>query len=526
MRKISHHIEHNNIFAIILVIAVLVGGYFIFTLSPQNSATLRHTYEPNNDIVRVADDDPSNALYINNNPKFEVLLGDKENPNKPTVTYISHISNIPHSLTFTLADSNENATAPSLETVVSGEGDKKPRLIYRSALDNADINYRIDKGRGVKEEIILKVAPADNGGRDVGFVFDAEFSEGVQVEQAKDGVWYFTDSGGNYLFNFERPFMVDADGVRSNDVVIDIVPVESVERCDLEEELCDGKRSFLAEPSNKSYQIILKANGPWLFDEERAYPVMIDPSVTHNADSDFTGQFNRVVDADTTSSTQLEIGYQEHGLDPYTVLLLHGNEATGSTVITDTASSTRVITASGNASTTNATTQPGLNNSMAFDGTGDYFSLPDSDEWDVPSGDFTISMFFKPANLTSDMSLIMHGNAGTENYWRIRYDFDAGFRYEMITSGIYTVNMTGAGILSDTNWHHVVLNKVGNEYGMYIDGAIVQSVSDADLSAFTGDLIIGRLSAASQELNGFLDEIRIIKGRSLTIEEIKAAAKR
>jgi len=159
MKKINHYIENNNTFAIIFIATVLVGGYFLFTLSPQSSA--RHTYEPNDDIVRVAEDDPSNALYINNNPRFEVLLGDKENPNKPTVTYISHTSNIPHSLTFSLADSNENATAPSLETVVSGDGDKKPRLIYRSALDNADINYRIDKGRGVKEEIILKVAPAE-----------------------------------------------------------------------------------------------------------------------------------------------------------------------------------------------------------------------------------------------------------------------------------------------------------------------------------------------------------------------------
>ena len=135
------------------MILVLLIAWHVFSVSPPQK-TVRASYRANDSIVRVADGDLTNALYINNNPKFTVLLGDKENPNKPTVTYVSHTSGIPHSLSFTLADSNANALAPSLETVVSG-GDKKPRLIYRSALDNADINYRIDEGRGVKEEIIL-----------------------------------------------------------------------------------------------------------------------------------------------------------------------------------------------------------------------------------------------------------------------------------------------------------------------------------------------------------------------------------
>ena len=79
---------------------------------------------------------------------------------------------------------------------------------------------------------------------------------------------------------------------------------------------------------------------------------------------------NRVADADATSSTQLEAGYGEQSKDPYTVLLLHFNEASGSTSIKDYASTTRVITANGNASTTSATTRLGLGNSAAFDGTG------------------------------------------------------------------------------------------------------------------------------------------------------------
>ena len=527
MRKIKRYIKNNNIVTVILLIVVFVGGYFLLSSSPQE--TIRPSYRANDSIVRVADDDPVNALYINNNPKFSVLLGDKESPNKPTVTYISHTSNTPHSLSFTLADSSANAPAPSLETVVSG-GDKKPRLIYRSALDNADINYRIDKGKGVKEEIILKVAPADNGGRDVGFVFDTELSAGVQVEQGKDGVWYFTDSGGNYLFNFERPFMVDADGVRSNDVAIDIVPTSKSifkeERSDGEKFDLSGKRSVLAEQDTQTYQIILKANGPWLFDEARAYPVMIDPSVTHNADSDFTGRFNRVVDADTTSSTQLEIGYQEHGLDPYTVLLLHGNEATGSTVITDMASSTRVITANGNASTTSAVTQLGLGNSLAFDGTGDYFSIPDSDDWDAvgSANNYTIDLWVKHDDHVGSEDYVSQDEDG-QNFWFFYHSHGTGLRFAVYSNDAYIVDTVGGGEITDTNWHHVAMVKEGNNYTVYKDGNSVTSITDASTDTFTGPLKVAA-GNGSVYLDGNIDELRITKGRALTIEEIKAAASR
>ena len=75
-------------------------------------------------------------------------------------------------------------------------------------------------------------------------------------------------------------------------------------------------------------------------------------------------------------------------------MLLHFNEANGTTVgITDMASSTRVITANGYASTTSATTQLGMGTSAALDGTGDYLSAPDSEDWNFGSGGILVLIF-------------------------------------------------------------------------------------------------------------------------------------
>ena len=114
------------------------------------------------------------------------------------------------------------------------------------------------------------------------------------------------------------------------------------------------------------------ANGDWFNSPDRVYPVIIDPTVTHNADSNFTGQLNRIADADSTSSTQLESSYPEATKDPYTVLLLHFNEASGTTVgITDYGfhhpSYHRQRQCQHHYQ---PMTQLGMGNSAAFDGTG------------------------------------------------------------------------------------------------------------------------------------------------------------
>ncbi|HEV8261831.1 MAG TPA: hypothetical protein VGQ19_13880, partial [Burkholderiales bacterium] len=83
------------------------------------------------------------------------------------------------------------------------------------------------------------------------------------------------------------------------------------------------------------------------------------------------------------------------GNDAFTKVLLPFTGADGGTVITDTnaGGSAHTWTANGNANTDNAQFKFGPT-SLALDGTGDFVSTPDSADFTLGSGDFTIDCWF------------------------------------------------------------------------------------------------------------------------------------
>jgi len=78
--------------------------------------------------------------------------------------------------------------------------------------------------------------------------------------------------------------------------------------------------------------------------------------------------------------------------DPYynnVSLLLHGDGANGSTTIVDSSTSPKTVTAVGNAQISTAQSKFG-GASLAFDGAGDYLTIPDDSSFDFGFNDFTI----------------------------------------------------------------------------------------------------------------------------------------
>nr|WP_181740691.1 DNRLRE domain-containing protein [Thermoactinomyces mirandus] len=90
----------------------------------------------------------------------------------------------------------------------------------------------------------------------------------------KDGSIQFVDSKGNTLFTIPRPLMVDAKDRISHNAKLEL--------------RTDGKETYLD----------LKANEKWLQDPQRAYPVVIDPSLTIQGTTDTYDAF--VGNKDTT----------------------------------------------------------------------------------------------------------------------------------------------------------------------------------------------------------------------------------
>jgi hypothetical protein len=192
-----------------------------------------------------------------------------------------------------------------------------------------------------------------------------------------------------------------------------------------------------------------------------------------------------------------------------TVLLLHGDGADASTTATDSSNAPHTLTAVGNAQLDTAQSKFGTA-SLLFDGTGDYFTTPDSADWDFGTGDFTVETWARFSSHTTIQTLLSNYlNAGTGWVFQRRSDTN------ILNFGNGDASLISASWTpSDNTWYHLVACRAGGVLRLFVDGAqIGTSASDTtDISGSTTTLLVGTLSAASQPFAGWLDDLRITKG--------------
>ena len=155
-----------------------------------------------------------------------------------------------------------------------------------------------------------------------------------------------------------------------------------------------------------------------------------------------------------------------------------------------------------------------------FDGTGDYLSVPDSDDWNFGAGNFTIDFWVRFAALpATNLQAVFAGQyVDGSNRWKFHLFNSAGTYKWRFRS--YNANATPqidiaqtTSLLVDT-WYHVTLIRSGSNWMFFQDGVQLGStIVDADsIPDLASVLYIGSEDGASQFVNGWVDEHRISKG--------------
>jgi len=232
-----------------------------------------------------------------------------------------------------------------------------------------------------------------------------------------------------------------------------------------------------------------------------------------------------------TPPTQPFIGKPIVGNDLYyyaTSLLLKGDGTNGSTNIVDSSSSPKTVTAVGDAQISTAQSKFG-GSSIAFDGTGDYLTVPNSPAYAFGTGDFTIECWFyiagnSPQNSTGSRHALLVGAQASSGVFQ-------GYGFSILgnttTTGtalwfenfdgfgnVYTVGYTAT--ITQSTWHHVALVRSGTTTRIYFNGTDVASgtLGNQTISNSTHPLYIGRGNYAGylNPLNGYIDDLRVTKG--------------
>jgi hypothetical protein len=386
---------------------------------------------------------------------------------------------------FVLSEISNNIPKPKQEA---------NKLTFNNVRDGVDVQYEtvVD---GVKESLILN-KPVDGNK----FVFNIS-AEGAKPESIGTNLYsnYFTDSEGNFLFAFVKPFAVDANGARTDHLVL------TISRDEIE----------------NTYQASVDVNEEWLNSPDRAYPINIDPTITYNAAYLGTyGQHNRTAYTYTFDPYPAvnRLHNQELTSDQYTVGLWHMNEATGTTTVADSSGNGNTITSSSSSNVTDGQ----LGNARSFSG-GSYAQSANNINI-TGSAPRTIE-FWAKVNNTTNQGLVGWGTPANAS-WSAAIIYNGHWYFNGYASPGDVDWDTG--ITPDTQfWHHHAITYDGSRVEWYVDGVSIGSKTlGIPLTTTASPLNVGRRpGSADLPLSGNVDEIRVSKGVR-SAEEIRMSAQK
>ena len=206
-------------------------------------------------------------------------------------------------------------------------------------------------------------------------------------------------------------------------------------------------------------------------------------------------------------------------LDANTKLLIHSDTTDGSTTFTDSSDSEHIITRTGEVHH-EVDQQKFGTTSIYFDGTGDYLSIPDHADWNFGGGDFTIDFWVRFNSLSQTLGFLGQKNGGSaEQGFYIYYDGASLFYFRWRATDTNRVGYSYSPSFSTNTWYHMAFVRNGTNFYIFQDGVPKSLTTEVAIASRTlndcdGELTIGR-EANNFDLNGYLDEVRITKGKAL-----------
>lgn len=203
-------------------------------------------------------------------------------------------------------------------------------------------------------------------------------------------------------------------------------------------------------------------------------------------------------------------------IDPYfgaVSLLLHMNGANASTTFPDHSYNALAVTANGNAQISTAQSKFG-GASAAFDGTGDYLSVPSSTALDFQSGDYTIETWVRLNSIGGSAQTILNRYQTWTSALAFSLYLQSTGAIRYMAGNSAPVLLTSVSTITANAWHHIAVSCANGTTRLFVNGQLEASTSAVAAISSSAVLRLGaNLESTPVEfLNGYIDELRITKG--------------
>jgi hypothetical protein len=153
-------------------------------------------------------------------------------------------------------------------------------------------------------------------------------------------------------------------------------------------------------------------------------------------------------------------------------------------------------------------------NSVQFNGSNQYLSVPNNAALALGTGDFTVECWFKVNNNSAAYWIVDSRNVGSDSGFNIFLETSSGYNVRVYTNGAYLI--TGTAITIAPNiWYHVAFVRNSGTSTVYVNGQIAGSASDSTNYTQPGVLRIGVGWNLNNWFPGYISNLRIVKGTAL-----------
>jgi hypothetical protein len=168
-------------------------------------------------------------------------------------------------------------------------------------------------------------------------------------------------------------------------------------------------------------------------------------------------------------------------------------------------------------------TPTAVTGSVVFDGTGDYLSLSSSTDFNYAAGDFTIEGWIYMNSLPSSgnrYTLASKWTGGGDYSWICNIFNDSGnmeLNFSYTTNGSTATDLFSNGGPSEAEkWYHIAYVRDGSTLRQFVNGVqLSTNAISGTIHVDTQDVSIGRHGQDTNYMNGYISNLRILKGTAL-----------
>lgn len=201
------------------------------------------------------------------------------------------------------------------------------------------------------------------------------------------------------------------------------------------------------------------------------------------------------------------------------VLLLHMDGADASTTFTNSGSGTHTVTAV-NAQIDTAQASKFLGQSGLFDGTGDWLTIPDSNNFNFTAGIWTVNVQVMTSSLAAVQGLWSQNTVGgdTDYTAKAQVETSGAVTFTITDSvGASKVTCTSTKVLAINTWYDIKFQESGDNYYIFVNDVQWCYASDVDRpDNYTSVFYVASVNA-TLGMNGWLDEFSIILGTPASV---------